>query len=170
VCGFCGPVLGIAAGGRAGPLVAGAFAETTLSPVESFPSDTEPAVNRFTSFAGGFAGAALRLGLRVRLGVDGELGLQRSRARVEYLDGVERTGSATVAYAGGRVKIDLPFAQDQGAIGLSAFVREPLRTACVDVGETCDDLGTTVGVVLHGSIALWRRGTGAGGAAPDPAP
>lgn len=161
VCGFCGPVFGVAAGGRTGPLVAALLAETTLSPVESFPSEVEPAVYRFTSFLGGSAGAALRVGRTLRVQLDGELGLQHTRTSGEYLGGRTWSDGAWAPFAGGRARIELPFVGEQGAIGLSAFVREPLRSTCVDVGEACHRLGTTIGVVLHGSVALWRSGRAA---------
>lgn len=156
---FGGAMLGLAAGGRAGPLVAGAFAEVAVIPFENFPSETAPAEARSSAFAGGFAGAAARLGRRGRVELDGEIGVRRSYLRVDHWHADDVSDSASVAFAGGRVKLDLGL--EPIAFGVSAFVREPLHKACVDVGDGCERLGTTVGVVLHGSFTFLRRGAAA---------
>jgi hypothetical protein len=140
-----------------GPFVAGGFAEASALPFETFPSETAPADKR-SAFGGRLRGATARVSAHARVEVDAELAPRGVGSRSSTTTEPSASTEA-VAFAGARAKIEWSSAVGAGALGLSAFVREPLRTRCVDVGYGCERLGATVGVVVHGSVAVWRRGT-----------
>jgi hypothetical protein len=170
-CGFCGLVLGGAVYGSRGPLLAGAFAEVSAFPAMDVAGN--PAELRSAAYLGGVAGTHANVGPRLRIGAAAEGGFELARSQISYEEGQSgpaHGGEAWVPFVGARAMVGLRRPRGEAVLGMAAFVREPLRSTCVDVGIHCDRVGTTVGVVVQLSGAFWRSGAAAGSPSPPTPP